>query len=117
MSNYDPKMPWGIGNQQIQTSSLNTITESKLVAFAVGQQKKTRFQKEREEKEQKKKDEDKAAAAVYDQFVASFAVDDDEEKGIQRFVRSTVDSDKTLQKHDGKKEMDKMVEEMQVREY
>ena len=42
------KMPWGINAQQIAPSSLSTISDTKLVTFALGQQKKSRFQKARE---------------------------------------------------------------------
>src|SRR5690348_8735050 len=41
--------------RSFQPGSMKTITDSKLVNFAVGQQKKTRFQKLRDEKELKKK--------------------------------------------------------------
>lgn len=48
------------------------ISDTKLVTFALGQQKKSRFQKAREEKEAKKKADEAEVAAVYDTFVASF---------------------------------------------
>ena len=60
------------------------ISDSKLVSFAVGQQKKSRFHKSREEKEIKRKEEDKEAAKVYESFVASFA----DESSEKTFVRS-----------------------------
>lgn len=70
-------MPWGISSQKLQPGSMKTITDSKLATFAVGQQKKSRFQKAREEKEQKKKEEEEAAAKLFETFVASFTEDDD----------------------------------------
>lgn len=63
------------GDVSVQPGSMKTITEKKLVAFAVGQQKKSRFQKAREEKEAKRKLDDEEAAKVYDSFVESFNVD------------------------------------------
>eukprot|EP01039_Chlorochromonas_danica_P009805 gene9805-10844_t len=67
------------------TGSLKNISDSKLVTFAIGQQKKSRFQKAREEQEAKKKQDDLEAAKVYESFVASFDVDED---GLKTFVRS-----------------------------
>ena len=61
----------------------NPISESKLVSFAIGQQKKSRFQKAREDKELKQKLDDEATAKVYDSFVSSFT----EEDGGKTFVR------------------------------
>lgn len=66
------------------TGSLKNISDSKLVTFAIGQQKKSRFQKAREEQEAKKKQDDLEAAKVYESFVASFDVDED---AIKPFVR------------------------------
>ena len=63
----------------------SNIAESKLVSFAVGQQKKTRFQKAREEKEAKRKQEEAEVAKVYDSFVASFTHEEDD--GSKTFVR------------------------------
>lgn len=78
----NPQLPWGI--QQAQPGSLKTISQTKLATFAVGQQKKSRFQKAREEAEEKKKKEEEEAAKIYGQFVASFG--GDEEYG-KTFVR------------------------------
>lgn len=61
----------------------NQISESKLVSFAIGQQKKSRFQKAREDKELKQKLDDEATAKVYDSFVSSFT----EEEDGKTFVR------------------------------
>eukprot|EP01038_Epipyxis_sp_PR26KG_P014491 gene14491-19453_t len=69
----------------IQPGSMKTITDSKLVNFAVGQQKKSRFQKSREEKEAKKKQDEEEAAKVYDSFVASFGDGNDDQS--KTFVR------------------------------
>lgn len=59
------------------------IADSKLITFAVGTQKKSRFQKAREEKELKKKLDDEETAKVYDSFVSSFT----EEEDGKTFVR------------------------------
>lgn len=64
--------------------SMKTITGEKLSSFAVGSQKKSRFQKAREEKELKLKQEADAAAEVYDSFVASFAAEEDNTKTFIR---------------------------------
>ena len=68
----------------VQPGSLKTISQGKLTTFAVGQQKKSRFQKAREEREQKRLQEEKEAASVYESFVASFEVDDDASKTFVR---------------------------------
>ena len=72
------------GIQQVQQSQqsqqvvgIGRISQGKLAAFAVGTQKKSRFQKAREERELKKKQEEQEAASVYESFVASFAVEED----------------------------------------
>ncbi|KAJ1443332.1 hypothetical protein B484DRAFT_389608, partial [Ochromonadaceae sp. CCMP2298] len=49
-----------------------TISDSKLVTFAVGTQKKSRFQKAREDAVAKKSKDEQEAAKVYEGFVASF---------------------------------------------
>jgi U2-associated protein SR140 len=72
-----PMMPWGLQGQKIQPGSMKTISEDKLASFAVGTQKKSRFQKQREEKEAKKKQEEEETAKLFDSFVASFTEDDD----------------------------------------
>jgi hypothetical protein len=59
------------------------IADAKLITFAVGQQKKSRFQKAREEKELKQKLDDEETAKVYDSFVSSFT----EEEDGKTFVR------------------------------
>lgn len=61
------------------------IADSKLITFAVGQQKKSRFQKAREEKELKQKLADEETAKVYDSFVSSFT----EEEDGKTFVRGS----------------------------
>jgi hypothetical protein len=42
------KLPWGVSQGNLQPPSLSQISDTKLVTFAVGQQKKSRFQKARE---------------------------------------------------------------------
>mmetsp|Transcript_9633 Transcript_9633/g.10137 ORF Transcript_9633/g.10137 Transcript_9633/m.10137 type:complete len:89 (+) Transcript_9633:57-323(+) len=79
----NPLLPWGI--QQIKPGSMKTISQTKLATFAVGQQKKSRFQKAREEAEEKKKKEDEEAAKVYSQFVKSFEAEKNDEKSFIRF--------------------------------
>eukprot|EP01041_Mallomonas_annulata_P005425 gene5425-10875_t len=125
----DGQLPWGIDSKQLQPGSLKTISDSKLATFAIGQQKKSRFQKAREEKELKKKQEDEEAAKVYDQFVASFEV----QEGSKAFIRGgkiqdNNDSDivqggkrgevyklETKQRGAGT-EMERMLEEMKERD-
>ncbi len=84
---------------------LKNLTDSKLVSFAIGQQKKSRFQKAREEKEQKRLQDEKEAAKVYESFVASF-----EDEKDKTFVKAGVNSS------GGKKltEMEKLMMEMKV---
>lgn len=84
---------------------LKNLTDSKLVSFAIGQQKKSRFQKAREEKEQKRLQDEKEAAKVYESFVASF-----EDEKDKTFVKAGVNNS------GGKKltEMEKLMMEMKV---
>lgn len=81
----DPKslLPWGI--QQVKPGSLKTISDTKLATFAVGQQKKSRFQKAREEQEEKKRLEEAETAKIYESFVASFG----SEVNSKTFVRGS----------------------------
>lgn len=79
----NPLLPWGI--QQIKPGSMKTISQTKLATFAVGQQKKSRFQKAREEAEEKKKKEEEEAAKVYSSFVASFEAENSDGKTFVRF--------------------------------
>lgn len=72
------------GQSQQQGGSTKTISDSKLVAFALGKQQKSRFQKAREEKEAKKRQDEQEAAREYDSFVASFV---DEEGSSKVFIR------------------------------
>ena len=58
----------------IQEGSLKRITDSKLAAFDVGSQRKSRFQKAREEGEKRKRREVEEAERLYAGFVASFDV-------------------------------------------
>lgn len=64
---------------------MKTISDSKLVAFALGKQQKSRFQKAREEKEARKRQDEQEAAREYDSFVASFV--DYEEGSSKVFIR------------------------------
>lgn len=57
------------------SSALKKLTDSKLTTFALGQVKKSRFQREREEKELKKKQDEEEAAKIYESFVESFEGD------------------------------------------
>lgn len=72
-----------------QPGALKTISQGKLATFAVGQQKKSRFQRAKEEKEERKKKEAEEAAEVYESFVASF-----EAEGSKTFVRGEGVNDK-----------------------
>ena len=75
----------GQSQQQPQGGSMKTISDSKLVAFALGKQQKSRFQKAREEKEARKRQDEQEAAREYDSFVASFV--DYEEGSSKVFIR------------------------------
>jgi hypothetical protein len=87
MSNIptDPNDPL---NASLAAGLGKTLTDSKLVTFVVGQQKKSRFQKAREEKELKQKLDDEATAKVLDSFVSSFT-EDSESKTFVRGGLST----------------------------
>jgi len=76
------KLPWGVTS--FQPGSLKTITTDKLATFAIGNNKKSRFQKLKEEKEAKEKAEAEAAAEVYNSFVASFEGDDNDDDDNNR---------------------------------
>lgn len=125
MSGDVPALPWGISSQKIHPGSMKTITDDKLANFAVGNQKKSRFQKAREEKELKKKQEEEEAAKVFDSFVASFTEDEDR----KTFIRGGKVQDSgdvvggkrgevyTMDRTKSQKplsEMERMVEEMKV---
>jgi U2-associated protein SR140 len=124
MSDPTNQLPWGIESKQLQPGSMKTITDSKLATFAIGQTKKSRFQKAREEKEQKKKLEDEEAARVYNSFVASFDVDEssktfirggkaDNEGSVLGGMRGDVYKLEPRQKK-ASTEMERMLEEMKV---
>lgn len=96
------------------------IADSKLITFAVGQQKKSRFQKAREEQEQKRKQDDEETAKVYDSFVSSFKDDDDGKTfvrgGLSRDIGdSTYGNRGDVYKFD--RRGDRMMQEMEVRPY
>ena len=42
------------------------VSDEKLATFVIGQQKKTRFQREKEEREAKKKQAEAEAASIYE---------------------------------------------------
>jgi U2-associated protein SR140 len=67
-------------------TTLKSLSDSKLISFAIGQQKKSRFQKQREEKELKKKIDEDEAAKVYESFVESFQNPNPD--NIKTFVRA-----------------------------
>eukprot|EP01040_Poterioochromonas_malhamensis_P009251 gene9251-10040_t len=83
----------GGGPKQPTGATLKNLSEEKLVSFAIGSQKKSRFQKAREEQEAKRKQDEEEAAKVYKSFVQSFQEDDDDEeegfdqRGSKKFVR------------------------------
>lgn len=39
------RLPWGMGSEEMQPSSLAALTDDKLARFVLGQQKKTKFEK------------------------------------------------------------------------
>lgn len=66
-------------------TTLKNLSESKLINFAIGNQKKSRFQKAREEAEAKKKADEEEAAKAYEEFVESFK--DSRDDNVKTFVR------------------------------
>ena len=94
------------------------------MSFAIGQQKKSRFQKAREDKEAKQKLEDEATAKVYDSFVSSFTEEEDGKTFIRGgSARGNQDSIyggnrgdvyKMDRNGSGGSEMDKIANEMKV---
>ena len=94
------------------------MSSNNIPAFGIASQKKTRFQIEKEKKLKQRIEEEEAASFVYNDFVASFQVDEDNFPK-QRFVPaedrvSSSKVDQNVISRSGKKEMDKMMEEMQV---
>lgn len=100
-------LPFGLSAQKLKKSSLETLTKDKLNTFKFGLVQKSRLQKAgsgppasghgltrrrgpqaKEEREAKQKKAEEDAAKVYEQFVASFAEEDD--AGGQTFVRGGV---------------------------
>lgn len=120
-------------------TTLKNLSEEKLISFAIGSQKKSRFQKVREEQEAKKKQDEEEAAKVYKTFVQSFQDDDEEEdgeRGGKRFVRggggrggSGASEVYRMSERGGRggvgggrgagrmSEMDKLMSEMKVKDY
>ena len=79
-SSANPPVP-----MQPAGTTLKNLSESKLINFAIGNQKKSRFQKAREEAEAKKKADEEEAAKAYEEFVESFK--DSREDAVKTFVR------------------------------
>mmetsp|Transcript_36985 Transcript_36985/g.47798 ORF Transcript_36985/g.47798 Transcript_36985/m.47798 type:complete len:1038 (+) Transcript_36985:104-3217(+) len=78
--------PFGLVDpSKVKPGSMKTISQTKLATFVVGQQKKTRFQKEKEAKEAKKKQELTEAAGLYEDFVTSF----NPEENSKTFMRGS----------------------------
>jgi U2-associated protein SR140 len=67
-----------------QPGALKTLTSSKLAAFVMGQQQKSRFQREKEERDERRRVADAEAALVYEEFVTDF----DRDARSQPFVRA-----------------------------
>lgn len=101
-----------------ESSSIQNLSGDKLLTFAIGQQKKSRFQKEREDKELKRKQDEEDAAKVYQSFVASF--NDDGEDLSKRFVRAgesldaSVEAKPTIRAPQKLSETDEMMLELKV---
>jgi hypothetical protein len=114
MSKESAPLPWGM--REHQPGSLKNLTEEKAKVFALGQQRKSRFQKvcivhrfwssggcfsrrggalqDKEEREAKKRKADEEAAKMYEQFVASFDTEDEENTKVRG--RARLDSDGRL---------------------
>lgn len=98
-------------NHQPSAGGVHSISDSKLVNFAIGTQKKSRFQKEREANEAKRKLDEADAAKVYESFVASFADDDD----AKTFVRGGRDEGPyQMNKRTKTSETDNILDEFKV---
>lgn len=102
-----------------ESSSIKNLSDDKLLSFAIGQNKKSRFQKDREDKELKRKQDEEDAAKVYQSFAADF--NPDEDVGPKRFVRAGESLDASVEERPGIKasqnklsEMDKMMLELKV---
>lgn len=94
-----------------QPGSLKTITTDKLASFAIGTNKKSRFQKAKEEKEAKDKAEAEAAAQVYNSFVASFEGDDDDDNNAAMPMKTFVKEGSSKTKN-----MESLLNEMKQKE-
>jgi hypothetical protein len=86
--------------QMTDSSTIRNLSDTKLLSFAIGQQKKSRFQKAREDKELKKKIDEEEAAKVYETFVESFKHDDTEAK---KFIKGGESSYKNIPDSSAKK--------------
>lgn len=122
----------GGGPKQPTGATLKNLSEEKLVSFAIGSQKKSRFQKAREEQEAKRKQDEEEAAKVYKSFVQSFQEDDDDEeegfdqRGSKKFVRGggrgsgdvyRMSQSSSAGRPSKNSEMDKLMQEMKVSIY
>ncbi|KAF9434026.1 U2 snRNP-associated SURP domain-containing protein [Entomortierella beljakovae] len=87
------KLPFGITS--VMPSTMQTIADSKVAGFTIGAQKRSNpFQKHKEEAELKRRKESEEAAKAYEEFVASFEVDESKKnkkfiKGKSTFVPTT----------------------------
>ncbi|KAF8983823.1 U2 snRNP-associated SURP domain-containing protein [Entomortierella lignicola] len=79
------KLPFGITS--VMPSTMQTIADSKVTGFTIGSQKRSNpFQKHKEEAELKRRKESEEAAKAYQEFVASFEVDESSKKE-RKFVK------------------------------
>ncbi|KAF9110426.1 U2 snRNP-associated SURP domain-containing protein [Mortierella sp. AM989] len=79
------KLPFGITS--VMPSTMQTIADSKVTGFTIGAQKRSNpFQKHKEEAELKRRKESEEAAKAYEEFVASFEVDESSKKE-KKFIK------------------------------
>ncbi|KAF9354887.1 U2 snRNP-associated SURP domain-containing protein [Mortierella sp. AD094] len=79
------KLPFGITS--VMPSTMQTIADSKVTGFTIGAQKRSNpFQKHKEEAEMKRRKESEEAAKAYEEFVASFEVDESSKKE-RKFIK------------------------------
>ncbi|KAF9165789.1 U2 snRNP-associated SURP domain-containing protein [Mortierella sp. AD011] len=79
------KLPFGITS--VMPSTMQTIADSKVTGFTIGAQKRSNpFQKHKEEAEMKRRKESEEAAKAYEEFVASFEVDESSKKE-KKFIK------------------------------
>jgi len=98
-----PGLPWPFrvpvpvlstcrGMSNLKPGAMKTISDNKLATFVIGQQKKTRFQKEKEAREAKRKQQLAEAADIYKDFVASFEGDGDSKTFVRGGAHASEDS-------------------------